>query len=230
MFNIVNRYYVPAPSDILSLFLRKLYETRPDGATIVEHTLESLSTVLVGFLISVGTGIPLGLFMGWKRWIEDSSKPLFDIIRQIPPVAWIPFSILWFGLGVYQRAFITWLSAFVPAVINSYYGIKNVDKVYVNIARVFGFSEWEIFRKVLIPASQIQIWTGLTISLGISWFVLVAAEMFASSRGLGYMIWMAARLGRSDLVALGMLIIGLVGFGLGIVLRSIERYAIKWKK
>lgn len=184
---------------------------------------------MTGFLLAIGVGVPLGLFMGWKKTIEKAVRPIFDVFRQVPSPSWIPFSILWFGIGVFQRGFIVWQSAFVPAVINSYYGIRNVDEVYLNVARVFGFSEGEIFRKVYVPASLPQVFTGVVTAYGISWFVLAAAEFLAATRGLGYMIWTGSRLGRSDLIVLGMLLIGLIGSGVITIIRRVEKYFTKYE-
>jgi len=195
----------------------------------VQHTWASVLTSLTGFIFAVLVGAPLGLFMGWRERIDKGVRPLFDVFRQIPTPAWIPFSILWFGIGYFQRGFIVWSSAFIPVVINSYYGIRNVPEIYVNLSRVFGFSEWEIFRKVYFPASLPQTFTGIVIGYGISWFVLVAAEFMAASQGLGYMIWMASRLGRSDLIVLGMLLIGLIGAILTSLIKRIEKAFVKYQ-
>ena len=227
--NIINPYYIPGPSDLIKTFIFKLFSTKPDGSTLLQHTLSSVITSLTGFLLAVGVGVPLGLFMGWKKTIDRAVRPTFDIFRQIPSPSWIPFSILWFGIGVFQRGFIVWQSAFVPAVINSYYGIRNVDEVYINVARVFGFSEWEIFMKIYVPASLPQVFTGVVTAYGISWFVLAAAEMLAATNGLAYMIWTASRLGRSDLIVLGMLLIGFIGAGLTTVIRRVEKYFTKYE-
>ena len=191
--------------------MQKLVSTQPDGSTLLQHIQSSLITSTTGFLLAVAVGVPLGLFMGWKKILDQALRPTFDVFRHIPSPAWIPFSILWFGIGVFQRGFIVWQSAFVPVVINSYYGIRNVNQVYIEAAKVFGFSEWEIFRKIYLPASLPQVFTGVVTAYGISWFVLTAAEFLASTEGSGYMIWSASRLGRTDLVVLGMLLIGLIG-------------------
>jgi NitT/TauT family transport system permease protein len=228
-FEILNPYYIPGPSDVLKVFLYKLSTPKPDGSTLPQHMLSSVLTSLTGFLLAVGVGVPLGLFMGWKKTLDKAIRPIFDVFRQIPSPSWIPFSILWFGIGVFQRGFIVWQSAFVPAVINSYYGIRNVDEVYVNVAKVFGFSENEIFRKIYVPASLRQVFTGVVTAYGISWFVLAAAEMLAATNGLAYMIWTASRLGRSDLIVLGMLLIGFIGAGLTTIIRRVERYLTKYE-
>jgi taurine transport system permease protein len=228
-FGKIDPYYIPGPIDIVNTFMFKIYSAAPDGSTLMQHTLASVLTSLTGFVFAVLVGVPLGLFMGWQEKIDKSVRPLFDVFRQIPTPAWIPFSILWFGIGYFQRGFIVWSSAFIPVVINSYYGIRNVPEIYVNLSRVFGFSEWEIFRKVYVPASLPQTFTGIVIGYGVSWFVLVAAEFMAASQGLGYMIWMASRLGRSDLIVLGMLLIGLIGAILTSLIKRIEDVVVKYQ-
>jgi len=228
-FQIVDPYYIPGPADLVETFVFKINHTAPDGSTLLQHALASFLTSLTGFLFAVVVGVPLGLFMGWREGLDKGIRPLFDVVRQIPTPSWIPFSILWFGIGYFQRGFIVWSSAFIPVVINSYYGIRNVDKVYVNLSRVFGFSEWEIFRKVYLPASLPQVFTGVVIAYGISWFVLVAAEFMAASQGLGYMIWTASRLQRSDLIVLGMLLIGLIGAVLTSLIKRIENFFLRYQ-
>lgn len=226
---ILNPSYIPGPSDLIEVFVAKLTSTKPDGSTIIEHALSSFYTSTTGFLLATIIGIPLGLFMGWKKPLERIIQPTFNIFRQIPSPAWIPFSIFWFGIGVFQRGFIVWQSAFVPIVINAYYGMRNAERVYIDAAKVFGFSEWETFLKVYLPASLPQVFTGVVTGYGISWFVLTAAEFLASTDGLGYMIWSASRLGRSDLIVLGMLLIGLIGSGLTTIIGQIESYFIRYK-
>jgi taurine transport system permease protein len=226
---IIDPFIIPGPLDLVDTFVTKLTSTRPDGSTLIQHTWSSVKTSTTGFILAVLVGVPLGLFMGWKRTLDRALRPTFDIFRQIPSPAWIPFSILWFGIGVFQRGFIVWQSSFVPIVINSYYGIKDTERVYIEAAKVFGFSEWEIFRKIYLPASLPQVFTGIVTGYGISWFVLTAAEFLASTEGLGYMIWSASRLGRSDLIVLGMVLIGLIGSGLTTIIARVESYFIKYK-
>ena len=228
-FGFLDPNYLPGPSDLVEIFVQKLFSPKPDGSTIIEHAWSSFQTSTTGFILAMIVGVPLGLFMGWKKPIEQATQPTFDIFRQISSPAWIPFSIFWFGIGVFQRGFIVWQSAFVPIVINSYYGMKNVEQVYIDAAKVFGFSEWEIFRKIYVPASLPQVFTGLVTGYGISWFVLTAAEFLASTEGLGYMIWTASRIGRSDLIVLGMLLIGFIGSGLTMVISQVERYVVRYK-
>lgn len=228
-FDIIDPFLIPGPSDLVQTFIVKITSTKPDGSTLIEHSWSSFKTSTTGFLLAVVVGVPLGLFMGWKTVLDRALRPTFDVFRQIPSPAWIPFSILWFGIGVFQRGFIVWQSSFVPIVINSYYGIKDVERVYIEAAKVFGFSEWEIFYKIYLPASLPQVFTGVVTGYGISWFVLTAAEFLASTEGLGYMIWTASRLGRSDLIILGMLLIGLIGSGLTTIIGRVEKYFIKYK-
>ena len=137
--DIIDPFFIPGPSDLVETFIDKMASTKPDGSTIFQHAWSSFKTSTTGFILAVVVGVPLGLFMGWKKTLDRALKPTFDVFRQVPSPAWIPFSILWFGIGVFQRGFIVWQSSFVPIVINSYYGIKNVERVYIEAAKVFGF-------------------------------------------------------------------------------------------
>jgi NitT/TauT family transport system permease protein len=161
--------------------------------------------------------------MGWYQRFDNLVRPIFEVMRPIPPIAWIPLAILWFGIGLGAKSFIIWLSAFVPCVINSYTGIKLTDPVLVRVARIFGATDREIFFKIGIPSAVPMVFTGLRLSLNSAWMTLVAAELLAATEGLGYMIQMGRRLLRPDIIVLGMLTIGLVGAILAGVLGKIEQ-------
>ena len=156
-------------------------------------------------------GVPLGLLMGWYKPLDLMVTPVFDAIRPIPPIAWIPLAIIWLGIGLPAKAFIIWLAAFVPCVINSYTGIKLTNPVLTRVAEIYGASRWETFYKVGVPSAIPMVFTGLKLSLNASWTTLVAAELLAASQGLGYLIQMGRRLSRPDIIIVGMLTIGLTG-------------------
>ena len=154
--------------------------------------------------------------------------PLFEIIRPIPPISWIPLTILWLGIGLKAQAFIIFFSAFIPCVINSYTGIKQTSPVLINVAKTFGASNFTIFIKVGIPSSLPITFAGIRVALGNSWSTLVAAEMLASSAGLGYMILMGRAFARPDIIVLGMLVIGIIGAIMTALLELAEKKIVKW--
>ncbi|HZK53821.1 MAG TPA: ABC transporter permease [Desulfosporosinus sp.] len=221
-FGIVSPYALVPPSEIVGSFIYKLSNVSPDGATLIQHTITSLILALTGFSCAVIVGVPLGLLMGWYKPFDNMVRPLFDLIRPIPPIAWIPLSILWLGIGIQSKAFIIFLAAFVPCVINSYTGIKLTDPVLVRVTKIYGASNWKTFLLIGVPSAMPMTFTGLKLSINSSWTTLVAAELLASSVGLGYLIQMGRRLVRPDLIIVGMLTIGLIGALMSAILTKIE--------
>lgn len=180
--------YVPAPTEVIALFATKLVDPNPDGAVLGVHIMASLQVALTGFLLAIVIGIPLGLFMGWFRGFDKFMRPIFEILRPIPPVSWIPLTIIWMGIGLQAKAFIVFFSAFVPCVINAYTGIKQSSPVLINVAKTCGASNFTVFRKIGIPSAMTMTFAGIRVALGNAWATLVAAEMLAANAGLGYMI------------------------------------------
>ena len=180
--------YVPAPTEVIALFATKLVDPNPDGAVLGVHIMASLQVALTGFLLAIVIGIPLGLFMGWFRGFDKFMRPIFEILRPIPPVSWIPLTIIWMGIGLQAKAFIVFFSAFVPCVINSYTGIKQSSPVLINVAKTCGASNFTVFCKIGVPSAMTMTFAGVRVALGNAWATLVAAEMLAANAGLGYMI------------------------------------------
>ncbi len=219
---IVGRFQLVPPSEVFSLFIEKMYEAAPDGATLPVHTLTSLSLALGGFGLAALVGVPLGLFMGWYKPVRLIARPLFDALRPIPPIAWISLAILWLGIGYSAKVFIIWLSAFVPCVINAYIGITLTNPVLIRVADIYGAGKWETFLKIGVPSAIPMIFTGLKLSLNAAWTTLVAAELLAAGQGLGYMIQMGRRLSQPEITIVGMITIGLIGALISALLSWIE--------
>ena len=229
-FGIISENLLASPEQVLTTFISKLTNRAPDGATLGAHFKASLTLALIGYLSSVVIGAPLGLAMGWFRKVDDIVKPIFEIVRPIPPIAWIPLAILWLGIGLPAKAFIIWLSAFVPSVINSYAGIKLTEPVLISVSRTFGATNWETFLKVGVPSALPMVFTGLRLSLSSAWMTLVAAELLAGSEGLGYMIQMGRTLARPDVIIVGMLTIGCTGAAMGFLLEKLEGKLAPWRR
>jgi len=220
---IVPRVLLATPSEVGKLFIAKLTQAQPDGAVLWIHTVVSLGEAIVGYLLALIIGIPLGLLMGWFVVAEGLARPLFEMIRPIPPVAWIPLAIFWFGIGMSGKVFIIWACAVVPCVINAYTGVRMTNPTLIQMARTYGASDWQIFTRICIPSALPMVFGGLQIALALAWTTLVAAELIASDTGLGFLINMGRRLLRPDMIVLGMLMVGLTGFGIGILIDWIEK-------
>ncbi len=227
---LVSSRYIATPSEIFKLFVVKLYDANPDGAILSMNVLASLQVALTGFLLAVAFGIPLGLFMGWYQGFDKFMRPVFEIVRPIPPVSWIPLTIVWLGIGLRAKAFIVFFSAFIPCVINAYTGIRQTSPVLVNVAKTCGASNFTIFYKIGIPSAMTMTFAGVRVALGNAWATLVAAEMLASSAGLGYMILMGRQFARPDLIILGILVIGAIGAAFTFILGLAENRVLGWKK
>ena len=221
-FEIIGPYQLVPPSEVITVFFEKFTQVNPDGGLLQQHAAASLLLALTGFLVAVLVGVPLGLFMGWYPRVNMLVRPIFDAIRPIPPIAWIPIAILWLGIGMPAKAFIIFLAAFVPCVINSYTGIRLTNPVLIRVAEIYGASNFETFRKIGVPSAIPMIFTGMKLSLNAAWTTLVAAELLAASVGLGFMIQQGRRLARPDVIIVGMLTIGLLGALMSWILTRIE--------
>ena len=227
VLHLLSPIIAPGPRVVLKALTAKFVDPNPDGAVLLEHIMASLTVALAGFGLGAVIGIPLGICMAWYRKVDLFAKPLFDLIRPIPPIAWIPLMILWFGIGLPAKAAVIFLSAFIPCVINSYSGIRQTNPVHLWVGSTFGATDRENLWKIAIPTAIPSIFTGLRISLGLAWTSLVAAELLAATQGLGYMIQVARMLGRPDIIVVGMLVIGSIGALLGLLLELLERRFVK---
>ncbi|QJT09399.1 ABC transporter permease [Oceanidesulfovibrio marinus] len=220
---LMSRHQLVPPSKVFIVFIKKWYTKSPDGALLFDHIKTSLTLALTGFGAAVLIGTPLGLVMGWWKSVNLLVRPIFDAIRPIPPIAWIPIAILWLGIDIEAKAFIIWLAAFVPCVINSYTGIRLTNPVLIRVAQIYGASNVETFWKIGVPSAIPMVFTGIKLSLNAAWTTLVAAELLAASQGLGYMIQMGRRLARPDIIIVGMLTIGLTGALMSYLLSKAEQ-------
>jgi len=227
---LINSKFLVAPLEVINLFVVKLTDASPDGNTLIVNIFASLQVSLSGFLLAIVLGVPLGLLMGWYHGFDSFMRPIFEIIRPIPPVSWIPLTIVWLGIGLQAKAFIVFFSAFVPCVINSYTGIKQTSSVLINVAKTCGASNFTTFWKVGIPSSLTMVFAGVKVALGNAWSTLVAAEMLAASAGLGYMILMGRQFARPDIIILGITVIGAIGILFSSLLNAVENRVLMWKK
>lgn len=230
LFNVIDSRKLCDVLDIFKLFIIKLSDPNPDGAVLLVNIWSSLEIALCGFLLAIVIGIPLGWLMGWYRGFDAFMRPIFEIIRPIPPVSWIPLTIVWMGIGLQSKAFIVFFSAFVPCLINAYTGIRQTKEVLINVGKTFGASNFTCFWKVGIPSSMTMTFAGIKVAIGNAWATLVAAEMLAASSGLGFMILMGRNYGRVDLIILGIVVIGILGVIISYLIGACENLVLGWKK
>ena len=215
----------PDPVQVLNGLLELLRR-----GLLAKYVVASLFRVTWGYLLAVITAIPLGLLLGWYRRGERALNPLLQLLRPISPLAWIPISILWFGVGDLAAIFLIFLASFLPLTVAAMNAVRNVPPTLLRAGRNFGLSNLRLLVDVILPAALPQLIVALRISLGVAWLVVVAAEMIAVNSGLGFLIVDARNAGnRYDLVVAGMVMIGLIGLVLDLGMRQLERMkALKW--
>jgi NitT/TauT family transport system permease protein len=205
-------------------------ELAEDG-TLWEHITASLMRVGIGFGLAMLVGIPLGLWMGWVDAAYRTFNPIFQMLRPISPIAWIPLAILWFGIGEASPIFLIFISSVFPLIVQTTSGVHTIDRRYLRAAANFGVTRWVMFRRVVIPAVLPEIIIGMRIGIGVAWLVVVAAEMIALRSGLGYLIMDSRNAGnRYDLVIAAMIIIGMIGLLLDGITRLLEKLkTVRWR-
>jgi ABC-type nitrate/sulfonate/bicarbonate transport system permease component len=193
------------------------------------HVRDSVKRELVAFLWATSS-IPLGIAMGWWKAVEDQVDPLIEMLRPVPPLAWIPLSILWFGIGDVQNQFIIFLGCFFPILINTVQAVKGIEPNLIRASRALGASELSVLWRVVLPAALPQIITGIRVGLGVGWMALVAAELVGANSGLGFLISDARTVLRTDYVIVGMAAIGIIGLAIDSTIRSAARRMLPWSQ
>lgn len=230
VLEVVPARTLPSPVKVLDSFIDKFTNPNPDGGTLIAHTLSSLRVMLLGYVMAVGIGVPLGILMSWYDPIDLYARPIFDLLKPIPGVAWVPVMIILLGIGLASKATVIFISAIVPVLLNSYSGIKQTKEVHLWVARTFGATDAQMLFKIGIPTSLPFIMTGLRVGLGQGWTTIVAAELLASTQGLGFMIQQSRSIYRPDIIIVGMLAIGIVGASLTYLIALLEKKLVKGRR
>ncbi len=211
---VVASPYFPTPLAVARAMATAFVERDFIGFTIQQHIASSLARIVSGFGLAAMLAIPLGLASGWVRSVEHVTGPVVELIRPIPPLAWIPFAIYFFG-DPFDAVFIVFLAAFFPILLSTLAGVRAIDPILIDAARTLGAKRLQLFVQVVVPAALGNIVTGMRIGLGVGWMCIMAAEMVGvKGGGLGVYIWSMGEIGRFDSVFAGMAIIGIVGIAL----------------
>lgn len=218
----------PTPTDVAIAAKQIVAAPGYSGGTLWVHVWHSSRLVLMGFALAITTGIPVGLLMGTSRTADALIGPVFSMLRPIPPLAWIPLAILWLGLGDSAKLFLIWVASFAPAVINTYSGVRNVETVLVEAARVHGARTPQLVWHVLVPGALPMIFTGVRLSLQTAWMTLVAAELVGAFVGLGKVLASAALDINPGMILFAMVWVGLLGAAMTKALEWVEKRALPW--
>lgn len=219
----------PPPIEVIQ-FLINGFRTNIGEYTLLGHILISLRRVLTGFGVGTILGVIMGISMGINRTTKAILSPFFEVFRQVPPIAWIPLAILWFGIGEFPKYFIIFIGTFVNVTLNSYDAAMNVDQEIIGAARVLGSNDLDIFLNVVLPSSVPQIFNGMQVGLSVSWMGVLAAEMVSSFAGIGWVIIRGSDTGNIAQVLAGMVIIGTIGLSLSTLMRQTERRLTVWNQ
>jgi taurine transport system permease protein len=224
----MQRLYLPAPEVVMQRFIR-LNKEGYQGFTLWEHTRFSLQRVLIGFLLGSIIGIPLGYAMGLTNWSRGWFDPIVEFMRPVPPLALIPLMIIWFGIGETSKVILLFLAALWIMIIAARSGVSGVAIAKVHAAYSLGASKWQILTKVIVPNSLPEIFTGARVAMGVCWGTVVAAELVAAEVGLGKMIVVASKFQLTDIVLVGIILIGVIGFLIDVGVRALETWLVPWK-
>lgn len=221
LFPIKN--YLPSMPEIIYGIIRNFSDQY-----IYNDIFASLQRVLVGFLFATWLGISLGILIGYNKHLQVL-KFYIELLRPIPPIAWIPIAIMIFGLGNHSAYFIVFLGAFFPIFTNTYFGVISIPTIYRNVALSFELSKFTYIYRVVFFYSLPYIFTGLKIGIGMAWMAVIAAELIGSQSGLGYFIQLNRLLLQTDNIIIGMILIGIIGYSLNRLIDLVEKIVIRWK-
>jgi ABC-type nitrate/sulfonate/bicarbonate transport system permease component len=225
-FGLISPFLLPSPPDVFAAAQR--LNAGYLGSSLLAHLKASLYVVLTGYLAAVAVGVPLGILMAWVRPLEFLFGPLISLLRPIPPPAWIPLAILWFGIDLSGKVFVVFISAITPCLINAYVAIKEVPPHLTNAARTLGAGNAVLLFRIAIPSGLPMIASGLRIALGSAWATVVAAELVVATAGFGFVIMSGYRNFESTIMAVGIILVALTGFTMNLLFRELEKRTIPW--
>lgn len=220
--------WLPAPEAVWAR-VKEIASTGYRNSTLAEHLGYSLFRVIVGFFLGALVGIPLGYAMGLSNWFRGWFDPIVEFMRPVPPLALIPLVIIWAGIGEVGKIILLFLAALWIMAIAARSGVSGVRISKVHAAYSLGASKWQIMRHVIIPNSLPEIFTGARVAMGVCWGTVVAAELVAAEKGAGMMIMVASKFQSTDIVLMGIILIGIIGFSIDMLMRWAERVLVPWK-
>jgi NitT/TauT family transport system permease protein len=216
---VINEWFSRDPTYGTSIFTEEYYL----------HIWVSIRRVAIAFFLATAIGVPLGLFLGWSQRFKDYVVPVFELLRPIPPLAWVPLAIVIFQGSETPVIFLTFLASFYATALNTMLGVQSIDVSFIRAASCLGAKRWQVFRHVIVPGSLPFIFTGLQISVGVAWFSLVAGEMVSGQYGLGYVINTSYTMVRYPTIVIGMITLGIIGYVTSAAVRLIGDNMMQWR-
>lgn len=227
-FGIVQPLFLPSPAEVWT----QLVAVSTDGyanATLAEHLEASLLRILSAAVIATATAVPIGLAMGLSRYVKGLCDPVIEFYWPLPPLAYLPLMIIWLGIGEASKVTLLTLAMFAPICLSAQAGVRGLPAERVNAALALGGTRWQVLRSVVLPSALPEILTGLRIAVGVGWSTLVAAELIAATRGVGFMIMSAAQFLATDVVFVGIGVIAACAFAFSLGMRLLERWLVPWR-
>lgn len=225
---MVKPLFLPSPATVLDKFVEVATEGF-GGSNLLEHTLWSMGRVFGAFFAAALTAIPIGVFMGVSRVMRGIFDPPIEFYRPIPPLAYLPLTIIWFGIGETSKLILIYLAVFAPMALNARAGVRSVSIEQIHAAYSLGATRAQVIWHVILKGAMPEILTGMRIGIGFGWTTLVAAEMVAAEAGLGYMVLNASEFLVTDVVIMGIIVIGIIAYLFDLLMRWVERLLVPWK-
>ena len=221
-------FALPSPVAVWQSFI-DIVRNGYGGQSLVSDILVSCLRIIVGFAGAIAVGVPVGLLMSRSKLVFDIIDPLLQFVRPVPPLAYIPLLVVWFGIGELPKAILILVGTIPVIIIGTMSGVKSTPALRIAVARTLGASNAQIFRKVILPSALPEIFTAMRVGIGVAWTCLVAAELIAASSGLGWLVQFAGQALQVSVVIVGIVIIGLIGYAMELVIRKIENLVVPWR-
>lgn len=225
---LIGPLFLPPPQQVLHQLFTIASAQGFMDATLWQHLAASLTRILIALAAAVLIGVPVGIAMGLNETMRGILDPLIELYRPIPPLAYLPLMVIWFGIGETSKILLIYLAIFAPVALSALAGVKSAQQVRTRAAQSLGASRWQVLWYVILPGALPEILTGLRIGLGVGWSTLVAAELIAATRGLGFMVQSAGEFLATDVVLAGITVIALIAFTLELGLRALQRRLTPW--
>ena len=225
---LISPLFLPPPAQVLQQFATLAGPQGFMDATLWQHLAASLQRILIALVAATLCGVTVGLAMGLSPTLRGMLDPLIELYRPVPPLAYLPLMVIWFGIGETSKVLLIYLAIFAPVAMATLAGVQGARQVRLRAARALGANRWQVLWYVIVPGALPDILTGLRIGLGVGWSTLVAAELIAATRGVGFMVQAAGEFLATDVVLAGILVIALIAFTLELGLRALQRRLTPW--